>query len=472
MATRGKQVSETDFMAAGELVALFRDGTLSPVDALEAALARAEIVQPRLNPFRLVDAAQARAAARAAEARYRAGAPLSPLDGVPTAIKDNHAFAGQLKTAGSRSNAQLPPMTEDALHIARLREAGAVIFARTNMPDLGWKGVNDSPLHGVTRNPWNADLTPGGSSGGSAVAVATGCAAIATGGDGGGSIRIPAAFTGTYGLKPTTGRIPGLYDSPAGDLVAPGPITRCVADAAAAMAVMCCGDVRDPMAAALSVPDFVAEAGRGVAGLRVAVSATCGFVEMDAARLAPIEEAAKVLADAGAIVEWADPPAWNARDAFATIWEAAYASAVVAMSGEQVALLDPGLIEVARRGMMDSAAAEKLAQAERTRLMHAFIRFFGTWDLLITPTMPIAPFAAGPGVNTPDPARYPAWYDWTPFTWLFNATKMPAASCPWGPDDAGLPQGVQVVATHFREDLVLRASAVLEAAKPFQAPPE
>jgi aspartyl-tRNA(Asn)/glutamyl-tRNA(Gln) amidotransferase subunit A len=463
-------MNDFPYLTAGDLVERYRTRTVSPVEVLEAVLGRAEQVQPVLNPFRLIDAAQARAAAAASAARWREGVPLSPLDGVPVAIKDNHAFAGQPKTSGSRSNEGLPPATEDVLHVARLREAGTVVFARTNMPDLGWKAVNDGPLHGVTRNPWNPALTPGGSSGGSAVAIATGCGPIATGGDGGGSIRIPAAFTGTYGIKPTTGRVPGLYDSPAGDLVAPGPITRSVADAALALATICRPDPRDPAAAALTLPDFVAETSRGVRGLRVAVSATCGFARIAPGRLAPLHQTARALEAAGAIVEERDPPAWDAQESFVRVWEASYASALLAMPGEKLALLDPGLIEAGRRGMLLSAAQERLAQAERTRLMHAFIRFFLDVDLLLTPTMPIAPFAAGLGCNTPDPALYPNWYDWTPYTWVFNATRMPAASCPWGLDEAGLPQGVQVVATHFREDLVLRASAVLEAAMPFQRP--
>lgn len=463
-------MDDIPFLTACELSEHYRTRALSPVEVLDATLARAGQVQAALNPFRLLDAAQARGAARASEARWRDGAPLSPLDGVPVPIKDNHAFAGQPKTSGSRSNEDAPPPTEDVLHVARLREAGAVIHARTNMPDLGWKAVNDGPLHGVTRNPWNPALTPGGSSGGSAVAVATGCGPVATGGDGGGSIRIPAAFTGTYGIKPTTGRVPGLYDSPAGDLVAPGPITRSVADAALALAVMCGADRRDPIAAPLALPDFVRETPRGVRGLKVALSPGCGFARIAPDRLAPLHEAARALQDAGAIVEERDPPAWDAREAFVRIWEAAYASSLLAMPGEKLATLDPGLIEAGRRGTMLSAAQERLAQAERTRLMHVFIRFFLDVDLLLTPTAPIAPFAAGTGVNTPDPVLYPSWYDWAPYTWVFNMTRMPAASCPWGLDANGLPQGVQLAATHFREDLVLRGSAVLEQARPFQKP--
>ncbi len=460
----------TLYLSATELAARYRRRMLSPVEVVAAAVARAEAVQPRLNAFRLIDGERARAEATASERRWRDDAPLSPLDGVPVVIKDNQAFSGQPKASGSRAFAGGPPVAEDMPLIARLREAGAIMFARTTMPDLGWKGLNDSPLTGVTRNPWNPAMTPGGSSGGSAVAVATGCAPIGTGGDGGGSIRIPAAFTGVYGIKPTSGRLPSLYDSPAGDLVGNGPLTRTVADAALVLAIMAKPDPRDPFAAGLAQVDFPAEAKRGVAGLRVAVSATCGFAAIESSRLGPLEAAAKALGAAGATVTYADPPIWNARAALDVIWGAVYAAAAATMSGEQIAALDPGLIEVVQRGLMVSAAAERTAQAERVRLMHVFIRFFQDHDILLTPAMPIAPFRAEMGLNTPDPRRYPEWYDWTPYTWPFNLTKMPAASCPWGLDTDGLPQAVQVVATHFREDLVLRASAVLEAAQPFEAP--
>jgi len=461
-------LTDSFFLSATELAEQFGKRSLSPVELLDATLARAKSVQPRLNPFRMIDAERAREAARASERRWAAGKPLSFLDGVPVAIKDNQAVAGEPRTAGSRALEYLPPAAEDAPHVARLREAGAVFYARTTMPDLAWKAVNDSPLSGITRNPWNPALTPGGSSGGSAVAVATGCGPIATGSDGGGSIRIPAAFTGIYGIKPTSGRVPGIGESP--DFSAIGPLTRSVADAARALSVMCRPDRSDPLSAALTVPDLVAEAASGVAALHVAVSATCGYAHTDPTRLGPLDEAARALADAGARVERADPPIWNIRRAYVTVCEAAFAGVVAGMPPERMALLDPGLIETARRGMMTSAAVERQAELERVRLMQAFIAFFNQYDLLLTPCVPIAPFTAGHGINTPDAAAYPEWYDWTPYTWVFNAAKLPAASCPWGLDAAGLPQAVQLAATHFREDLVLRGSAVLEANMPVQRP--
>jgi aspartyl-tRNA(Asn)/glutamyl-tRNA(Gln) amidotransferase subunit A len=463
-------LSDILFLSLAELAQQFRSRTLSPVELLEAVIARAEAIQPRLNAFRLIDSERALEAARVSEKRWGCQAPLSLFDGVPVAVKDNQAVAGQKLTAGSRALKHLPPASEDAAHVARLREAGAVFYARTNMSDLAWKAVTDSPLSGVTRNPWNPQLTPGGSSGGSAVAVATGCSPIATGSDGGGSIRIPAAFTGVYGIKPTTGRIPGFSDSP--DITAIGPLTRSVRDAALALAVMCRPDRRDPLTSSLTVPDFVVEAGRGVKGLKVALSATLGYAHTIPSRLGPLEEAALVLGQAGAEIKEVDPPVWDIRRAYVTVCEVAFAAVAANMPPERMVLLDPGLIETARRGMLTSAVSERQAQIERTSLMRAFAKFFGEYDLLLTPCVPIAPFAAGHGINTPDPSTYPEWYDWTPYTWVFNAAKLPAASCPWGLDATGLPQAVQLVATHFREDLVLRASAVLEEAAPCPHPDE
>jgi aspartyl-tRNA(Asn)/glutamyl-tRNA(Gln) amidotransferase subunit A len=461
-------MTEPLFLSTVELAEQFRLRRLSPVELLDATLARAESVQERLNPFRLLDGERAREAARASEQRWAAGTPLSPLDGVKVAIKDNQAVAGQKRSSGSLALDMLPPEPADAPPVARLREAGAVLFARTTMPDLGWKAVTDSPLTGVTRNPWNPALTPGGSSGGSTVAVATGCGPIATGSDGRGSIRIPAAFTGIYGIKPTTGRIPGISETP--DITAIGLLTRSVADAALALSIMCRPDRSDPIAAALTLPDFVTEAGKGVAGMRIGISAGCGFARIDPYQLGPLEEVAQALGKAGARVERADPPIWNIRRAYVTVCEAAFAAVAAALPADRMALLDPGLIETAHRGMMISAAIERQAQNERIRLTQALVGFFNEYDLLLTPCVPIPPFAAGPGINTPDESIYPEWYDWTPYTWVFNAAKMPAASCPWGLDEAGLPQAVQLVSTHFREDLVLRASAVLEAAKPYPRP--
>jgi aspartyl-tRNA(Asn)/glutamyl-tRNA(Gln) amidotransferase subunit A len=462
-------VTDLLYLSTHQLAEKYRQCAVSPVEVLDAVFARATAIQPSLNPFCLFDTETARAAAEESGLRWAAGAPLSLLDGVPIAVKDNHAVRGQVGASGSKALEPSTPAAADVPMIARLREAGAILYARTTMPDMAWKAVTDSPRTGVTRNPWNRELTPGGSSGGSAVAVATGCGPIATGSDGGGSIRIPAAFTGLYGIKPTTGRIPGLTEAP--DISAPGPLTRSVADAALALSVMCRPDASDPMASALVVPDFTAAIAQGVKGMRIAVSPVLGPARTDPARLGPLRAAAKALEDAGAIVEEAVPPGVDIRDSYVAVCEAAFAGAIARLPPDRVALLDPGLFDAARRGMMTSAAVSRGAELDRIRLMRSLIAFLSRYDLLLTPCVPIAPFAADTNKNTPDPVAYPEWYDWTPYTWVFNAAKMPAASCPWGLDLDGLPQAVQLAAAHFREDAILRASAVLEAAMPFQRPP-
>jgi aspartyl-tRNA(Asn)/glutamyl-tRNA(Gln) amidotransferase subunit A len=196
----------TQASAAG-LSALYRSKAASPVEAMTAILARTEVVNPRINALILVDAEAALTAARASEGRWRRAEPLSPLDGVPVSIKELLRAKGWPQTMGSRLTDK-SPATEDAPAVARLREAGAIVYAQNTSPEYGFKGVTDSPLHGITRNPWNLSLTPGGSSGGSGAAVAAGLGPLAVGTDGGGSVRIPSAFTGLVGLKATYGRIP------------------------------------------------------------------------------------------------------------------------------------------------------------------------------------------------------------------------------------------------------------------------
>src|SRR5882724_3883726 len=201
------------FLSARELLACFRARTLSPVEALEAVLARLDADNPALNAFHLVDAEMGRQMAKASEARWMTGEPLGALDGVPVPIKDTNAAKGWPFRIGSLTTSP-DPVDYDGPPVARLREAGAVFFGKTTTPEFGWKGVTDSPLTGITRNPWDKTKTPGGSSGGAAVAAAAGMGALHIGTDGGGSIRIPAAFTGIFGLKPTFGRVPTYPASP------------------------------------------------------------------------------------------------------------------------------------------------------------------------------------------------------------------------------------------------------------------
>src|SRR3954466_6449746 len=229
--------SDLAFASALDFVELYRTRALSPVEAAAALLDRAEALQPKLNAFCVIDRDGAIPAARAAERRWRDGEPLGPLDGVPVTIKDLVLMRGFPTRRGSRMIDPVPD-AEDGPAVARLREAGAVIIGKTTTPEFGWKAIGDSPLTGITRNPWNLERTPGGSSAGAAAACAAGIAPLHVGSDGAGSIRIPAAFSGVFGLKPSFGRVPAHPPSPMGLLSHIGPIARSVADAALLLSIL------------------------------------------------------------------------------------------------------------------------------------------------------------------------------------------------------------------------------------------
>lgn len=456
-------------LTVAQLGTAMREAALSPVALTEAVLERAEKLQRVLNPFALIDAAGARYQAEASASRHRAGAPLSLLDGVPVAIKDNVKQKGFACRHGSLMFRDAKPETEDAPLVARLREAGAILWARTTMPDIGWKALCDSPLYGLTGNPFDPQLTPGGSSGGAAVSVAANCGPLASGGDAGGSVRVPAAWCGLFGIKTTHGRLPWLHDSSTATLVAHGPLAKSVLCSAIYLGIVCRDDTRDALTQALKVPDFVGACGAGVSGMRIALSRRLNFA--DAGRdAACLDEAAKVLRDAGATLIEAEPPLWNAEGAFATMWSAAHAAGMADLATDDLARADPGLLACARRGWRTDSSTDRLAQAEANRLMRALMAFMAEYDLMLCPMMPIAPFRSAHGFDTPDAAAYPNWWDWTPFTWPFNLTRSPAASVPWGVACDGLPRAVQLVAPHFREDSIYRAAAVLERAMPRPVP--
>ncbi|WP_255430435.1 amidase family protein, partial [Roseomonas sp. 18066] len=257
------------------LVDGFRKGRLSPVDVLEQTLERLDAAA-ELNAVALLDAATGRLMAEASAQRWREGRPMGPLDGVPVAIKDTGHVIGWPTRYGSATTASRPLAAEDSPGIARLREAGAVFFCKTTTPEYGWKGITHGPLTGVTRNPHDTALTPGGSSGGSAALVAAGVVPIATGGDGGGSIRIPAGFCGVVGLKPSYGLVPHA-PAPLGWLGVFGGMTRDVADTSLLMTLIAAPDGRDAFAVPAPAVDYAAEAEKGVAGLRIAISRDLGF---------------------------------------------------------------------------------------------------------------------------------------------------------------------------------------------------
>lgn len=451
-------------LSATELAALYAASDLSPVEAARDALDRIARFEPAVNAFAHLDPAATLAAASASEARWRAGAALCPLDGVPVTIKDNLDVAGWPCLRGSAVTPRAPA-TVDAPVTARLREAGAVILGKTTLPEYGWKGCGDSPVTGVTRNPWNVATQPGGSSSGGAVAAALNLGCIHIGTDGAGSIRIPAAFCGVAGIKPTFGRVAAGPISVMGFLAHLGPLARTVADLALALDVIGQPDGRD-MTAPLGPP--APATGNGVEGLRIGWSPTLGrAVRVDPEVAALTEAAAQAFAELGAHVERADPAFDDPLDTLTTLWSAGAALALKPYDAAQRARMDPGLVTVAEAGarMPGPAYVDALLNG-RQRVATAMADFHQTYDLLLTPTLPLPAFEAGR--NTPADGSYgEQWETWTPFTYPFNLTQAPALSVPCGLTKAGLPVGLQIVGRFGADALVLRAGAAYEAARPF-----
>ncbi|HXO01919.1 MAG TPA: amidase family protein, partial [Stellaceae bacterium] len=286
------------FLSATELLARYRAKTLSPVAVVEATLRRLESHEGALNAFVLYDPESALAAARASEARWQKGDPKGLLDGVPLAIKDTQLTRGWPRRVGSRTIDPNQAWTEDAPATARLRAENAIFFGKTTTPEFGWKPTTDSPLSGVTRNPWNLERTPGGSSGGSAAALAAGICPLAVGTDAGGSIRIPASFSGIFGLKPTFGRVALYPPSAFGDVSHVGPMSRTVADAALMLDAMKGPDARDWYSLPADGIAYRKELDEGsMKGKRVALSPTLGYAEPAPAVRRAVEAAAKIFAD-------------------------------------------------------------------------------------------------------------------------------------------------------------------------------
>ncbi|HET6856736.1 MAG TPA: amidase [Streptomyces sp.] len=452
-------MTELSALTARRLLAGYEKGEFTPVDATRAALDRIEAVEPLVNAFVRVDAEEAMAQAEAAAGRWRAKEPQGLLDGVPVSVKDIFLMRGGPTLRGSRTVRAQGPWDEDAPAVARLREHGAVLLGKTTTPEFGWKGVTDSPLNGVTRNPHAPARTAGGSSGGSAAAVALGAGPLSLGTDGGGSVRIPASFCGVFALKPTYGRVPLYPSSPFGTLAHAGPMTRDAADAALLIDVISGADWRDW--SQLGPGESLSGALEGgVRGLRVAYSASFGGqVAVHPEVAAAVRRAVEKLADLGAYVEEADPDFADPVEAFHTLWFSGAARLVENFGPEQRDLLDPGLREVCEAGARLSALDYLAAVDARMELGRRMGRFHSTYDLLITPTLPITAFEAG--VEAPRGSGHRRWTGWTPFTYPFNLTQQPAATVPCGTDADGLPIGVQLVAARHRDALVLRAAHAL-----------
>ncbi|MEU3740244.1 amidase [Streptomyces sp. NPDC032198] len=464
-------MTELTDLTAVQLVDAYRKGEFSPVDATRAALRRAEEVQPTVNAFVRIDGEEALAQAESSAARWRSGEPQGLLDGVPVSVKDILLQRGGPTLRGSKTVRTEGAWDEDAPSVARLREHGAVFIGKTTTPEFGWKGVTDSPQSGITRNPYDTSRTAGGSSGGSAAAVALGTAPLSLGTDGGGSVRIPGAFCGIFALKPTYGRVPLYPASAFGTLAHVGPMTRDAADAALMMDVISGPDPRDWSQLGPVAGSFRTGIEGGVRGLRIAYSPSLGGqVAVRPAVAAAVRQAVESLAAQGAYVEETDPDFTDPVEAFHTLWFSGAARVTQHLPPERRELLDPGLREICAQGARYSALDYLAAVDVRMELGRRMGRFHQTYDLLVTPTLPITAFEAG--AEVPKGSGHRRWTGWTPFTYPFNLTQQPAATVPCGVDREGLPVGVQIVGARHADAMVLRAAhALYEAGSARIAPP-
>jgi aspartyl-tRNA(Asn)/glutamyl-tRNA(Gln) amidotransferase subunit A len=460
---------ELHWLPATALLAMYARKQTSPVEVTRAVLDQLKRLNPKVNALNLVDEAGALASAAASSARWAKGKPAGKLDGVPVSIKDILLTKGWPTLRGSKLVDPNQAWTEDAPCTARLREAGAVIIGKTTSPEFGWKALGDSPLTGITRNPWDLGRTSGGSSAGAAAAVAAGIGPMSMGTDGGGSIRIPASFCGIFGLKPTFGRVPAYPLSPFGAVAHLGPMTRTVGDGALMLNVIAGHDARDPWVVPKDDADFRVGLEGGVRGLKFAYSPTLGYAKVDPEIRSSLDRVAQKFSELGAQVEAVDPGFANPHDAFLVLWCSGAAKVVSGFPKEKRNLMDPGLLASAEIGMRQSAVDYLAADATRNEVCQTMIRFHDTYDLLLTPTVAVPALPVSQDLN--DSATEKHWIDWTPFSYPFNMTRQPAATVMCGLTKSGLPIGLQLVGRYHDEATVLRAARAFEATQPTMRPP-
>jgi aspartyl-tRNA(Asn)/glutamyl-tRNA(Gln) amidotransferase subunit A len=461
-------------LPATELARLVRQREVSPVEVVDAALERVDHLDPHLHAFVELTADRARRRARELADAVAHGEDVGPLAGVPVAVKDLIATAGIPTRSGSPAYRDFVP-DEDDVVVERIVAAGAVVLGKTTVPEFGYSAVGHNPISPAARNPWNPALTPGGSSAGSGVAVATGMSPVALGSDGGGSVRIPAAHCGIYGFKAAMGRVPlypgcrdERYPGMSGweSLECIGPMTRTVGDAALMMSVLAGPDPRDRHSLPAGDVDWGTATTGDIRGMRVAFSMDLGYITVDPQVRAVVTEAVQAFRELGCTVEEVDPGWPDPQDTF---WRLVVADTdltgmreVAARYGSE---MSPHLLDLLSRPW----TAEQLTDAVMARkaVVNRMWRFMADYDLLLTPTLTVPPFAVGmQGPEEVDGRIVPS-SAWLGFTQPINMTGQPAASCPAGMTPDGLPVGLHIVGPHLGDAAVLRASAAFERARPW-----
>ena len=461
--THKKRMSDhtTTWISAAELTTLYARKSLSPVEAVASTLERAARLQPSLNAFVLFDAEGAQAAAKASEARWQQGRPLSALDGVPTTIKDTTPVRGWPTRNGSHATDETPSK-DNAPVVDRFLDAGIIIIGKSATPEFGWKALTDSPLQGTTRNPWNLAHSPGGSSGGASALTAAGINPFNHGNDGGGSIRIPAAHTGLVGLKPSYGRIAQYpADGPFADVVSQGVLARSVLDTALALNVLAGPDARDWRSVPAEPRDHTIGLDAGVRGWKIGLSLDFGHVKADPEVRELVAGAARRFETLGAHVEDVGPLIEPLQNDFEPLWIGGFATRLRQIPTQLHAKLDPGFRAAAEKGLAVTLADYARAYEAKSRLARDLALWHQKFDLLLAPVTPTAP----PPVETLyNSDAFPRWTKGAPFTLPCNLTGQPAASMPAGLTKAGLPVGIQLIGPPRADHLVLRAMRAYESA--------
>lgn len=445
-------------LSASDLLLAFRRKDLSPVDVARLVLDRIETTQSNVNAFSLIDRATTLRLAEESERRWLKGSPIGLIDGIPVSIKDNLRVCGWPTLEGSRAINRDQVWDDDSPCASRVRENGGVFIGKTNLPEFCHKLVTDNPLTGITRNPWDLTKSSGGSSGGAAAALAIGAGPLAIGSDGGASIRVPAAWSGVFGIKPSFGRVPAYPTGNYAPLSCVGPMARTTEDAALLLTVISQGDVRDWAAAPPNGVDYRIGLELGVEGMCIAWSSSLGFVdvEIDPQCLELARRAVSVLASHGARIEEVDPPISNPQSEYRKIWRLLTAHALRRFSPEEQALMDPAFVELGSNpgavSLLELHDAMDLCGVLGTQMG----LFHTRYDLLLSMTTP----GTAVGVNTPlmETVRNSA------LTRPFNMTGQPAASVPIGVTTEGLPVGLQIVGAIGDEARVFRAAQVIERA--------